>query len=67
MKEWMLRCAGYAIFTLFILIVHTYTNEKVLGFSYKHVHAMKEECEATIPRNQTCEVVISLRVKEVSE
>ena len=41
--------------------------KKVLGFSYGDVHTLKEECEATIPRNQTCEVVISLRAKEVSE
>jgi hypothetical protein len=67
MKEWLLRCVGWGIFTFFILIVHTYANEKVLGFSYSGVHTLKEKCEATIPRNQTCEVVISLQVKEVSE
>jgi len=67
MKEWLLRCLGYAILTFFIIIVHTYANKKVLGFSYGDVHTLKEECEATIPRNQTCEVVISLRAKEVSE
>lgn len=63
----ILRMVGYAIFTFFILTVHTTINKNDLGFSYSSVKALRKECEATIPRNQTCEVLISVRAKEETE
>lgn len=50
--------------SLVALYVYDPSLEHNYGFDSTAVRKILEECEASLPRNQSCEVVISVKVKE---
>lgn len=56
------------LYGVFASLVALYANDSFLerkyGFDSTAARKILEECEASLPRNQSCEMVISVEVKE---
>lgn len=55
----------YGVFaSLVALYAHDSFLERKYGFDSTAVRKILGECEASLPRNKSCKVVISVKVKE---
>lgn len=59
---------GYAVGTVvtFVMLLVMYQGTTANKLDTE-AHEAKVECEAHLPRNQSCEVVVTAKIKEIKE
>jgi len=55
---------GIVAMLLFMIVLYQGSDMQNLEMSSMKV---KRECEASLPRNQSCEVVVTARIKDIKE